>query len=727
MAENPEKIPKPSKLKKLRKGLKLTFSDYDLDGKPQWLIHDAGRNKFFIIGWLEYELLKRWDLGTAEALIASTDRETTLHVEMSDIENLSHFLSNHFLFKQSGYEIHNAADEQEIFRNDNLFHWLITYYLFFRIPLLHPDKFLLHTRIIADFLFSRYTLYFMTLLGVVAIYQVSMQWSDFTHTFTSLISWQGLFLYMIVFTVCKMCHELGHAYMCRSYGVPVPTLGVAFLVFWPVLYTDTTLSWSLNSKARLRIALAGIWVETYVTIIAALVWCNTHNTTLQTVCYMVVAVNWTASLLINVSPFMRFDGYYVLSDFLRMPNLQPRAFALTRWQMRRWLFNWSDPPPEKFSPHLHHILVIYSIVTWLYRLILYMGIAVLVYHFFIKLLGIVLFGVELYYFILGPFVNEAKTWYKLKDRFSWNINTIITTSIAGFLVILFFLPIHETISIPGTMGYAHRFLVAPDDGMIATKIPAIGTTVKADKPIIVINSELLDNDLKATYLEYTKSISELRRSAVDAKYAHQKDIMLSEIRKQQAKYEKLHSALEKLTLAIPFDGVIIDLAPDLHEGDMVMKNQWLGDVAEPHTTKIEAFAPQVDINSIKKNQAGYFYPHNLSYPRVPVKVASIELLNTSDLNCNFSQELKQDRSEEITVDTPCYNASELGGEIPTYTTDSGEYVPVTSVYRVVLIAEKPVDLKQVERGTVILKTIPRSYAYRFIYKLKKILIEQSGF
>jgi putative peptide zinc metalloprotease protein len=711
MAENTQSIPKPSKLKKLRKGLKLTFSDYDLDGKPQWLIHDAGRNKFFIIGWLEYELLKRWELGTPEAVLESVNRETTLHVEIADIENLSRFLSSHFLFKQSGYEIHNTADEQELFR----------------IPLVHPDKFLVHTRKIADFLFNRYTLYFMTFLGIVAVYQVSMQWSDFTHTFTSLISWQGLFLYLIVFMVCKMCHELGHAYMCRSYGIPVPTLGLAFLVFWPVLYTDTTLSWSLNSKARMRIALAGIWIETYVTIIAALIWCNTHNTTLQTVCYMVVAVNWVASLLINVSPFMRFDGYYVFSDFLRMPNLQPRAFALTRWQLRRWLFLWNDPPPEKFSRHLHNILIIYSIATWLYRLVLYVGIAVLVYHFVIKLVGIVLFGIELYYFILGPFVNEAKTWYKLKDRFSWNINTIITTSVAALLVILFFLPVNETISIPGTMGYVHRFLVASDDGMIASKIPAIGSMVKAEKPIIIISSQSLNNDLKATYLEYTKSISELRRSAVDHKYAHQKDIMLSEIRKQQSKYEKLHSELEKLTITAPFNGIIIDLAPDLHEGDMVMKNQWLGDIAEPHYTKIEAFAHQIDINYLQKNLTGYFYPHNLSYPRVPVKVVTIELLNTGDLNCNFSQELKQDKNAELTVDTPCYNASELGGEIPTYTTDSGEYVPVNSVYRVVLIAEKPVDLKQVERGTIVLKTTPRSYAYRFIYKLKQVLIQQSGF
>ncbi len=96
----------------------------------------------------------------------------------------------------------------------------------------------------------------------------------------------------------------------------------------------------------MKIALAGIQIETYVTIIAALIWCNTDNQTLQTICYVIITVNWMSSLLINVSPFMRFDGYYVLADYLKMPNLQNRAFALTRWQLRKWMFGWQDPPQK---------------------------------------------------------------------------------------------------------------------------------------------------------------------------------------------------------------------------------------------------------------------------------------------------------------------------------------------------------------------------------------------
>ncbi len=465
---------KPQKLPMLRKGISFAFSDYDKDGKPQWLIHDSARNKFFIIGWVEYEILERWYLGDPEAIISAVHTETTLNIDFNDVDSLLKFLTHNYLIQQSGYKIYQTAKEQKLFKNDNLFHWLINYYLFFKIPLVRPDHFLIRTKRVGDWLFSRALLYIMIVLAIIALYQLGHQWEKFTHTFSSIFTWQGLFFAFIAYMIAKLCHELGHAYMCRRYGVPVPTLGLAFLVFWPVLYTDTTLSWSLKSKQRLRIALAGIWVETYITIIAALIWCNVYNTTIQAICYVAITINWIASVLINVSPFMRFDGYYVLADYMNMPNLQPRAFALTRWQIRRWLFNWPDPPPEQFLPSRHRFLVAYSLVTWIYRLFIYFGIAILVYHFFIKVVGIILFAIEIYYFILGPIVTEIQSWISYKEKFTFNYRTKLTCLAVILLLSLIFIPFNETIKLPGTASYAHQILLAPIEAVIIKNPPVRG-------------------------------------------------------------------------------------------------------------------------------------------------------------------------------------------------------------------------------------------------------------
>jgi putative peptide zinc metalloprotease protein len=722
-----EQKPQPIKLPKLRPGITFSFSDYDHDGRPQWLIHDSARNKFFVIGWSEYECLKRWDIGDGQQLVDAINTETTLHIDLDDVNNLIQFVSQNYLIEQRGHQIHRQAKDQKLFKDENVLHSVITYYLFFKIPLWHPDNFLGRTLQVGKWIFSRYTFYMMSILLAVALYQLSFQWDAFTHSFSSIFSWQGLASYLVAFLFCKFCHELGHAYMCKYYGVPVPTLGVAFLVFWPVLYTDTTLSYKLSSRKRMRIALAGMWIETYITIFALLIWLNTDNLILQSICYVTVAVNWVASLLINVSPFMRFDGYYVLADWLKLPNLQFRAFALTRWQIRRWLFGWSDPPPETFSPRMHRILVIYSIATWLYRLILYFAIALLVYHLFFKIVGIILFAIELYYFILAPIVSEFRNWFAMRDRFTFNFHTKVTLSVSILLLALYFLPIATTIDLPATLSYSHEFLYAKEEGILLNALPGPGSAIKANQIIAVIVSPDLNYLINKVRLSYKKSLSELRRAEINPQYSNQQNILLSDIAKEQAQNTQLLQQREKLTIKVPFNGIITDTAQDLDPGTVIMKGEWLADIIDTSQAFVEAYVSQEDRNKIKEGLTGHFYPSDLSDSPVGVTVTTIETLNAKKLECKYSSELKQDTKQDIVVDTPCYHVSDLGGKIPSYLTDEGDYVPAESFYRVILTTKTVPKLNYIQRGTVTLNTDSHSYAFRTFYFLKRVLVEESGF
>jgi putative peptide zinc metalloprotease protein len=724
-----ENTPQQASLPKLRKGITCTFGDYDIHGKPHWMINDPGRNKFFIIGWAEYQIFEHWDVGDADQIIEVINNKTTLNLNREDIESFYNFLKKNYLIQQSGYDIHTLGKEQKLFAKDNWLSWLIDHYLFFRIPLWHPDKFLIRTSYIASFLFSRNLFYIMIMLAFFAVYQISMRWDMFTHTFSSIFNLNGLIFYFIAFSFCKFCHEMGHAYMCRRYDVPVQSLGLAFLVFWPVLYTDTTLSWVLKSHQRMKIALAGIWIETYVTIIAALIWCNTSEITIKTICYMIISVNWMASLLINVSPFMRFDGYYVLADFMKMPNLQPRAFALTRWQLRQWLFGWQDPPPETYATNMRRFLIAYSIATWLYRLTLYLGIAVLVYHFFIKIVGIVLFAIEVYYFILAPFVHEVQAWIYLKDRFSWNNRTAISASTAIILVLLFFLPIRTTITLPGTLSYFHEFVIAQEEGMVDIDgpTPKAGATVKKGEIILELTSVDLENALNLVMLRYEKKLMELRNAKINLSDFNQKNVILSDLNKSQAEYSKLYSLYDKLKLRAPFDGVLYEVSPDLEPGVFIKKNEWVADVVDTSREIVEAYINEADLYRIKVGLTGYFYPSQFSETRVPIKLISIDTLNTNQLNCQYSKTIKQNKEQNSIVDTPCYNASEVGGGVATYITDAGTYVPVKSVYRVKLAPDYPIKINYVERGSVVVNSESTSFAAQLFYWVKSVLVEQSGF
>lgn len=729
---NEESAPsKPFWLRKLRRGVSIRFNGYDNDGIPHWLIFDEGRNKYFVVGWPEYEMLSRWNLADPEKIIAAVNSETTLHIDMKDFEALEWFLHRNYLVEQRWRSVYQKAREQKLIKGENIFYWFVRYYLFFRIPLFNPDNFLDRTKIVGDILFSPITLFIMSSLGLAAIYQIGVNWEEFIHTFSTIFSLQGLILYFLVFSIAKCIHEFGHAYMAKQYGVKVPTMGVAFLVFWPVLYTDTTQSWSLPSHQRIRIALAGMWVETYLTIIAALIWANVHNVVIQMICYLTVAINWVGTLLINVSPFMRFDGYYVFSDILKVPNLQPRSFALARWQIRKWLFDWDEAPPEAFSKRMHWTLVIYAIITWLYRLVIYFGIAVLVYHYFFKLAGIILFMIELFAFIFRPVVVEIQHWYEMRRNFSWNRRTIITLICAITLLLLLLLPIQSGIKMQATMRNSHEFVYAKKEAILETPLPVVGTQFKANEMIAKLTSPELEQDLKKTRLEYEKIQAEIRRAALDPKFSNQTKILQSELAEKKTRYDEILKQKEELNIKAPFDGVISDVNSELRKGSMVIKNGWILDIINPLSSVIEAYVDQSDLERVALGDEAVFYPANLSEPKVSGKIIAIEPINAQKLSWQYGKVSKVNVKEDetkMTVATPGYHASELGGKIPTDISDRGEFVPIESIFRVLMVPQKAVKLQQIELGTVILKSNTRnSFVYHLFYKIKRVFVQERGF
>ena len=180
---------------------------------------------------------------------------------------------------------------------------------------------------------------------------------------------------------------------------------------WPVLYTDTNDVWRLkNHRQRLAVSSAGVLTELGIALWATFLWVLVPDGLLRSMLFLLSTTTWVSTVLINVSPFMRFDGYFILMDALDMPNLHGRSFALARWKLREWLFALDEPRPEQLSPAREHGLIAFAWATWIYRLVVFLGIAVLVYHFAVKLVGILLFMVEILWFVLMPLRLELKAW-----------------------------------------------------------------------------------------------------------------------------------------------------------------------------------------------------------------------------------------------------------------------------------------------------------------------------
>jgi len=408
----------------LRQDLEILRGNSREDGSPAWLLYDAIRNKYFTLGITAFRLIKNWkggeDLKKFEKKINSQGIETNTE----EIKSFISFLQlNNLIIQPIGQGVPLLSKQKASLKKNWLLN-LIHSYLFFKIPLFKPDEFLNKSISKVRKLGSKNFRNVIYLLGFIGIFLVIQQYESFVKTFMYFFTFNGLLLYLITLIFVKCLHELGHAFVAKHFGCRVSAIGIAFLVFFPFLYTDTTDAWRLrNHKERLLINFAGILTELHLALIATFAWAILPDGGLKSVAFFIATTSWISSLAINVSPFMRFDGYYVFADWLKAENLQPRSFALARWKVRETFFGLNHKPPEELNPSRRWIFISYAWLTWLYRFFLFIGIALLVYHLAFKVLGIILFIIEIYWFIMAPIVREIKQWWLLKSEIKFNKET----------------------------------------------------------------------------------------------------------------------------------------------------------------------------------------------------------------------------------------------------------------------------------------------------------------
>ena len=346
------------------------------------LLYDAIRNKYFSLGLTAFKLIKNWkggeDIKNFEKKINSSGIDTS----EEEIKSFISFLhQNNLIIQPTGQNIAYLMQQKNSMKKSWLMH-AIHNYLFFKIPLFKPDDWLSKTLKYVKHFASKKFRNLVYFFGFIGLFLVVQQLETFKSTFLYFFSFQGLMLYFLTLVFVKCLHELGHAYIAKYYGCRVSAIGIAFLVFFPFLYTDTTDAWRLrNHKERLLINFGGILTELHLALIATFIWAVLPDGGFKSAAFFLATTSWISSLTINVSPFMRFDGYYVFSDWLRAENLQPRSFALARWKIRESLFGLNHPPPEEINPSRRWTFIVYAWATWVYRFFLFLGIALLVYHF----------------------------------------------------------------------------------------------------------------------------------------------------------------------------------------------------------------------------------------------------------------------------------------------------------------------------------------------------------
>jgi putative peptide zinc metalloprotease protein len=696
-------------LPRLRDDLRLMEGPPNRHGAPTWTLYDPLANRYFRLGWLEFEMLARWGAGTARALVEALARETPIAASAEDVAGFARFLEANGLCRAQGEEASKRLLEQRQAGRKGWFMWLLKNYLFLRITLVRPDRFLAATLPLVSWMFSKAFLAAVLCVAGLGLWLVGREWDAFLSGLLGFATPQGAVLAGAVLMGVKVLHELGHGYAARRFGCRVPAMGCAFIVLLPVLWTDTTGAWRLTSRRkRLAIDGAGVTVELTLAAFASVAWAVLPPGPGRDMAHLLAGTAWITTLLVNLNPLMRFDGYYLFADALDEPNLQDRSFALGRWRLRELLFGFGDPPPEALPRPRRRLLVAYAWATWTYRFFLFLAIALVVYHLFFKLLGVFLFAVEIWWFILRPVGTELRAWAAQKRRLRPNRNTAATLALLGGLLAAFLVPWRGHVAAPALLqGSREAVLYAPVPGLL-DRAPEEGRRTEAGDAVAELRSPDLDLRIAAAERKVGHLGAQVAVGSVDAEARQRALVAWEELAAAAAELESLRADRAKLSVRAPLAGTVIDVPSHLAHGGWIAAGEPLGMVVGDGAS-VRAYVDEADLERIAAEGEAWFYPEHGLRPPLRLVLAS---LAPAALRSIDDVEL----------------ASPHGGPLAASSGKDGRVVLHSPAYAATLVPDQPMETPpQVVRGTVLIEAAPYSLAQALWRRVVGIAVRESGF
>ena len=703
-------------LPSLREELALLPGPVLPDGQPSWTLHDPVRNLFFRIDWPTFEVLQRWGQGSPAQMAQDVCEATTLQLSEDDVKGVAQFLVGNQLTRPAADVATSRKLAERLAQiQGSPWKWLLHHYLFFRIPLVKPDAWLGRWKGWVGWCYS--PVFFGLTLGVLmlGLFQVVRQWEGFTAQLVDTFSLEGLASYAVALVCVKTLHELGHAFTAKRLGCRVPTMGVAFMVLWPMAYTDTNEAWRLTDpRHRLQVASAGIATELLIAAWATLAWGLLPDGPARSAAFVLATTSWVATLAINASPFMRFDGYFILSDSLDMPNLHERSFALARWKLREWLFNLGEDVPEMLPARQQRWMIAFAWGTWIYRLVLFIGIAILVYHLFFKVLGIFLFLVEIAWFIWRPVRMELKAWGDRRKSILQRGRTAVSAMVLMALVGLAFVPWPGRVTASALLRPAESWPVYAPSG---ARLDELKFREGQRVPEGALIAKLHVPDLNTRRQALTARVDQLRWQAAASSFDEQtrQRLLVAQdtLATAQAELASVDTELRNFSPKAPYAGTLRDLDPDLREGQWLSRKERLALLVKEGTPwLVETWLDEEAVQRIRPGDRAMFINDGADAAPLPLRVQAV------------------DRDASRVLARPEL-AAQAGGHLMARE-KNGQLVPERAVYRVTLELPQgetlPADLsRQTLRGHITIHARAEAPGLRYVRQASAVLVREFGF
>ncbi|MFN0038989.1 MAG: PqqD family peptide modification chaperone, partial [Burkholderiales bacterium] len=384
-------------------------------------------------------------------------------------------------------------DTQEIFRRrtraakSRLRKKLLSIFAW-QIPLFDPEKFLNATLPLVRPLVGWVGL--LAWIGAVtaAVVLGSAHWSEFTeNVFDRMLAPGNLVMLWLLFPLVKLLHELGHAFAVKIYGGEVHEMGLMLLVFSPTPYVDASAAWGFRSKwQRIVVGSAGMAVEVFIASIAMLVWLAVEPGVARSLCYNTILIAGISTVLFNANPLLRFDGYYMLMDYLEIPNLNTRATKYLTYLCERYVFGRKEAKLQTAGRGERAWFVGYAFASFFYRLTVIAAILFFVGQQHL-LLGLIFAGTTAFAWLvlpgwrIGKYLATNPGIHKVRKRAVMSTATFV----GGVVLILLALPMPFRTVIEGVVWVRDEGIVrAGADGFVRRVVARPGAMVEIGQVLI---------------------------------------------------------------------------------------------------------------------------------------------------------------------------------------------------------------------------------------------------
>jgi putative peptide zinc metalloprotease protein len=502
---------------------------------------------------------------------------------------------------------------------------------------IHPGWILDRLYPACRWLFSTWMVVAALLLALSALGLIAVEFDTFRARlpdFQAFLAAGNLPWLLVGLAVIKLLHELGHALACRHFGSDCHELGVMLLVLTPTLYCNVTDSWMLSNKwQRMAVAAAGIYVELILASAATFLWWFSAPGIFNSLCLNTMVLCSVGTVLVNGNPLLRYDGYYLLSDFLEIPNLSAQATAAAQRLFSRWCLGIAGGRDRSLSRRRQGVLALYAVASAAYRW--FVVVAVLwVLHLAARPYGlgpaVVLVGTMTLAGMVLPAATTAARWLgnPARGRRFAPLRAALSGALLMFGLVLFiWLPLPMTVEAPLVLEYQDALRVYVTVPGTLVSCARVGEAVRRGQvvarlasPAVTLEIAELTSQRDRQRLFLANLEAQRLQGVVDGAQVPAARTALADLDQRLTQLER---DAARLSLVAPVDGVVLPPPNVPRESDGGGKlGTWTGTpleernlgaylqtgtlvclVGDPRKTEAVLHVPQTDIELVEPGQS----------------------------------------------------------------------------------------------------------------------------